>query len=344
MQKLDLDAAVQRVTDYTLAHPYERDVWEKSPAITGILAWNDEAAVAKARHWVERAVDVQSSRGFLGYDERIELANGHAAVFTPTASLSTALGFNVLAYYERDGDPRFLDAARRQAEALLAGPRTRNGGFWVRKEGPELWIDFIYMMCPFLARLGRIEKKPALVDEAIRQIDVYVRHLVDPELHLARHAWRETPNAYLQSTFWCRGNGWLTCALVDTLEQIGVDHAGASRLKEVGQRAFAAIAAHQDRCGFFHNILDDENAKFEASGTLMFAYSAAKAVNQGWLDAAYIEKAQRAVHIVAGSIEPDGAIPGVQVPPGGPGVPFATTLYGQGFFIQAAAELRHHLA
>ncbi|VTU37999.1 Unsaturated rhamnogalacturonyl hydrolase YteR [Variovorax sp. PBL-H6] len=343
MAQFDLDSAVQRVTDYTLAHPYERDVWEKSPAITGILMWNDEAAVAQARQWVDRMVDVQSSRGYLGYDERIELANGHAAVFTPTAALSTALAFNVLAYYERDGDARLLQAAKRQAQALLAGPRTRNGGFWVRKEGPELWIDFIYMMCPFLARLGRIEQNPALIDEALKQIDVYVRHLVDPELHLARHAWRETPDSYLQSTFWCRGNGWLTCCLVDTIEQIGTDHAGAARLKDLGRRVFEAIAAHQDRCGFFHNILDDENAKFEASGTVMFAYSAAKAVNQGWLDAGYIEKAERALRIVAGSIEADGAIPGVQVPPGGPGVPFATTLYGQGFFIQAAAELRHRL-
>src|SRR5262249_47044678 len=155
------------------------------------------------------------------YDERIELANGHAAVFTPTAALSSALGFNVLAYYERDGGDALLQAARRQAEALLAGPRTRHGGISVRREGPELWIDFIYMMCPFLARLGRIDGRQDLVDEALRQIDVYVRHLVDPEHFLARHAWRETPNSYLQSTFWCRGNGWLTCALVDTLEQIG---------------------------------------------------------------------------------------------------------------------------
>ena len=344
MHHLDLAAAVQQVTDYTLAHPYERDVWEKSPAITGILMWDQPEAVEKARAWVDRAVQVQSSRGFLGYDERIELVTGHAAVFTPTASLSSALAFNVLAYYERDGGDHLLQAARRQAEALLAGPRTKNGGISVRKEGPELWIDFIYMMCPFLARLGRIDNQPALVEEALKQIAVYVRHLVDPELHLARHAWRETPNSYLQSTFWCRGNGWLTCCLVDTIEQIGTDHAGAGELKALGRKVFDAIAAHQDRCGFFHNILDDDYAKFEASGTLMFAYSAAKAVNQGWLDAAYIEKAERALRIVAGSIEPDGAIPGVQVPPGGPGVPFATTLYGQGFFIQAAAQLRHHLA
>ena len=343
MQTMDLATLVKRVTDYTLAHPYERDVWEKAPAITGILLWDDPAAVVGAKRWVQRAVDVQSSRGFLGYDERIELANGHANVFSPTASLSTALGYCVLAYHERDGDAALLEAARLHAKALLAGPRTRGGGFWVRNEGPELWIDFIYMMCPFLARLGRIENDASLVDEAVLQTEVYVRHLVDPELHLARHAWRETPNSFLQSTFWCRGNGWLTCCLVDLLEELG-DHPRAEALKALGRQVFAAVAAHQDRCGFFHNILDDENSKFEASGTLMFAYSAAKAVRQGWLESAFLDKAERAFRIVAGSVEADGAVPGVQVPPGGPGVPFATALYGQGFFLQAAAELKHRLS
>ncbi|RZI97684.1 MAG: glycosyl hydrolase [Variovorax sp.] len=342
MTPLNLDDLVKRVTAYTLAHPYERDVWEKAPAVTGILQWNDAAAIAEAGRWTQRMVDVQSSRGYLGYDERIELAKGHAAVFSPTAALSTALGYNVLAFYERDGGADLLEAARLQAKAVLAGPRTKGGGFWVRKEGPELWIDFIYMMCPFLARLGRIEGDASLVDEALLQIKVNVHHLVDKEQHLARHAWREIPNSYLQSTFWCRGNGWLTCCLVDTLEELG-DHKGAEPLKALGREVFTAIAAHQDRSGFFHNILDDEHEKFEASGTLMFAYSAAKAVRQGWLDDSYLEKAERAFRIVAGSVEADGAIPGVQVPPGGPGVPFATTLYGQGFFLQAAAALKQRL-
>ncbi|MBI5128307.1 MAG: glycoside hydrolase family 88 protein [Rhodopseudomonas palustris] len=340
---MDLDMLVKKVTDYILAHPYERDVWEKAPAITGILRWNDDKAIAVAKAWVDRAVDMQSSRGYLSYDERIELAKGHVEVFSPTAALSSALGYCVLAFHERAAEPRLLEAAHLQAKAMLAAPRTRGGGFWVRDEGPELWIDFIYLMCPFLARLGRLTGDDKLIDEALLQVEVYVHHLVDKDENLARHAWRETPNSFLQSTFWCRGNGWLTCCLVDLLAEIG-DHPKAESLRELGRRVFAAIAAHQDRSGFFRNILDDTHSKFEASGTLMFAYSAARAVRMGWLDAKLLDNAERAFRIVAGSVEPDGAVPGVQVPPGGPGVPFATALYGQGFFLQAAAELKERLA
>lgn len=342
MSRLDLDSVLKRVTSYILAHPYERDVWEKAPAITGVLRWNDDEAIAAMKAWVDRAVDMQSSRGYLSYDERIELPKGHVQVFSPTAALSSALGYCVLDFYERKKEKRLLDAAHLQAKALLAAPRTRGGGFWVREEGPELWIDFIYLMCPFLARLGRLASDATLIDEAVKQVDIYVHHLVDKDQQLARHAWCETPDSFLQSTFWCRGNGWLTCCLVDLLAEIG-DHPRAEPLRELGRRVFSAIAAHQDRSGFFRNILDDRHAKFEASGTLMFAYSAARAVNMGWLDTSYMDKAERAFRIVAGSVEPDGAVPGVQVPPGGPGVPFATALYGQGFFLQAAAELRERL-
>jgi unsaturated rhamnogalacturonyl hydrolase len=46
------------------------------------------------------------------------------------------------------------------------------------------------------------------------------------------------------------------------------------------------------------------------------------------------------VRVVAGSIDESGAIPGVAVPPGGPGVPFGTTLFGQGFFLLAVQALQ----
>jgi len=42
-------------------------------------------------------------------------------------------------------------------------------------------------------------------------------------------------------------------------------------------------------------------------------------------------------------VQEDGAIPGVAVPPGGPGVPFGSTLFGQGFFLLATHALRQQL-
>lgn len=71
----------------------------------------------------------------------------------------------------------------------------------------------------------------------------------------------------------------------------------------------------------------------------MFSYAAAKAARLGLASGSLLPAARRAFDIVAGSIDDGGGIPGVAVPPGGPGVPFARAPFGQGFFLLAANEL-----
>lgn len=336
---LDINRSVMQ---YVLDHPYERDYWEKAPALTGVLTWGDEKALQVVQTWIDRAVETQTSGGDLNYADPLDLPAGHVKTFTPTSSLSSSLGYPLLRLYERTGESAYLDAARRQIEALLATARTSEGGIWARKEGPELWIDFLYMMCPFLALYGQIARQPACVDEAYKQYSIHVKHLVDPYQSLARHAWCERPNHYPQSTFWARGNGWLLCCSVDMLA-IVPDHPGADLVRNTTLKALKAMAAYQDRSGFFHHILDDANTKFEASSTLMFSYAAARAVQLELVDDSYLERAKRALRVVAGSVTESGAVPGVAVPPGGPGVPFGTTLFGQGFFLLAAHALRDRL-
>ena len=341
---MPIDAArlVEAVTRYTIEHPDERDPWEKAPAITGVLAWNDEKAVAAVRRWIDRAVATQGSEGYLCYPERIELASGHVHTFTPTASLSASIGFPMLEFYERTKDARYLEAARLQVEALYRAPRTRDGGISCRYESTELWVDFTYLMCPFLARYGTITGEAKHVDEAFSQYEIHARHLVDGLTGLARHAWCETPNHYPQSTLWARGNGWLIDCAVDLLE-IAPDHKGAAFARETCRKALEAMRPLQDRSGFFRHILDDPFSKFEASATVMFSYAAAKAVALGIVDAVFLDHAVRGWNVVAGSVLENGAVPGVAVPPGGPGVPFGTALFGQGFFLLAAHALRKRI-
>jgi len=342
MRTIDVMAAKNRAMHYVLTHPYERDYWEKAMAITSVLAWGNAEEIAVVRNWIDRAVETQTSNGDLNYADPLDLPAGHVRTFTPTSSLPCSLGYPLLLLYQRTEDKAYLEAARLQAEALLRTNRTSEGGIWARKEGPELWVDFLYMMCPFLILYGKVADDPSYVDEAFKQYAVHVRHLVDPHEGLTRHAWCEKPNHYPQSTFWARGNGWLVCVSMDMLA-LAPKHPGAAQVREVAVRALNKMAEFQDRSGFFHHVLDDVNTKLETSSTVMFAYAAAKAVSLGLIDASFIDRAVRSLRVVAGSIEDDGAIPGVAVPPGGPGVPFGTTLFGQGFFLLAAHALREQL-
>jgi unsaturated rhamnogalacturonyl hydrolase len=340
--ELNVKELVARVTRYTAAHPLERDTWERAMAITGVLLGDDQGAIAEMQRWVDRIVALQGSNGYLSYDERVELTDGHVKVFTPSAALTAAFGYPVLQFYERTKDQKYLAAARRHADVLLSEPRTRDGGISVTKDGRHLYVDFLYLMCPLLVKLGVITGEQKYIDEAVKQIEVVCHHLWDADHHLTRHAWSETPNMYLQSTFWSRGNGWLVCCIVDLMGMIP-EHPRAARLREICAKTLAAMKSYQDANGYLRVIMDDPQAKFETSGTIMFSYAAARAAQQGIVGKEYTEAALRAFRIVAGSVEADGGVPGVQVPPGGPGVPFGVTLYGQGFFLQAAHALRKEL-
>lgn len=336
---MDIKGIARRVMRFAAEHPVERDCWMKAPLLTAAVVHGDAEDFAMAEQWLDRSVATQRSDGNLGYADTVQgLTSGHVRSFTPLASLSSGTGYPLLLAYERNHKEEYLAAAHRQYQALHRSPRTSDGGIWARAEAPELWVDFTYLMGPFMALYSKLTDNTAAVDEAFLQYEVHVRHLLDTRKNLARHAWCERPDHYPQSTFWTRGNGWLVCAGVDLLS-IAPAHPGAGLVRRVTGDVLHAMAAYQETSGYFCHVLDDPRSNLEASGTLMYAYAVAKAAAQGIGTADLLDGARRALNAVAGAVEPSGKVPGVAVPPGGPGVPFDWTLFGQGFFVLAAEAL-----
>ncbi|AHV92627.1 glycoside hydrolase family 88 protein [Bordetella holmesii] len=344
---MGLEELVQRVSGFIRDNPNERDCWQKAAEISGLLVWEMAEFQPLAKRWIDRAVATQKSDGNLSYGDWHTSSGGHIRSFTPLASETAAVGAPMMQLHRRHPDPRYLESAARQYQALRDAPRTTEGGIWSRGEGPELWIDFTYLMCPFMADYGKLAGEPAAVDEAFAQFRVHVVRLVDSEFHLARHAWCEKPNHFPQSTFWARGNGWLLACCAELLT-IAPDHAQAPFVRDTYARVLGAMAGMQDASGYFFHVLDDPLSNLEASATLMFAYAAERAIELDVPVAAcpaeqLRARAIKAFTVVAGSVESCGRVPGVAMVPGGPGVPFGWTLFGQGFFLLAAHALRDHL-
>jgi unsaturated rhamnogalacturonyl hydrolase len=338
MDRARLCQIVDNVIQFTAAQPGERITWEKAPAISGLLAWDNEAGVAKAVSWLERTVALQNHEGNLDYADREEFAHGHIRAMTPTAAVTSCLAYPLLTLYEKTGERRYLDAVEMQLNALMTAPRTRDGGVWTRHESPELFVDIMYFVCLIVARYGILRDRPTYVDESFLQYRVHVDHLRDPRTKLMRHAWCETPDHYPQSMFWGRGNGWFLAAAVDLLAA-APDHPDRAFVESTVLESLSAIGSFQDRSGYLRNIIDDPRSKIEASATLMYAYACARAVSMGLLPDERLGAASLALEAVAGAVTPEGAVMGVVVPPGGPGVPFSWTFFGQGFFLLAAKAI-----
>lgn len=342
-----LDALVAKVSSYICAHPNERDCWQKAPALSGLMAWDQSEYRPFVQRQVKRIAATQKSDGNLSYGDWHTSSGGHIRTFTPLASETSAVGVPLVEMYGRTQNARLLEAARKQYQSLLDAPRTKAGGIWSRGEGPELWIDFTYLMCPFMVKFGLATQNNDAIDLAFDQVLVHVDALVDPRKHLARHAWCEQPDHFPQSAFWARGNGWLLCACAELLV-LAPQHRHAGQIRRILNDVMQAMAAMQDASGYFYHVLDDPLSNLEASATLMFAYAAALTVQHDLLEPghdanALMDRALRAFTVVAGAVEDSGKVPGVAMVPGGPGVAFDWTLFGQGFFLLAAHALRDQL-
>ena len=331
---------VNRVARYTTERDMEAEDWEKAVALNGLVATEKATYVDAARSLVDRSIATQTSAGQLTYGsldykpwiDRTELSSFKGQ------SDPAAVGHAVLDFYRKTDEAEYRDAARRQFEFFDDVERTEEGGIPHIRERTELWVDAIYMVCPFFARYGELVDEAGF-DEAVQQIRLQSKYLQDPHTGLFRHAWRECPNMYPSSTFWSRGNGWAAAGMLDTLELLPEDHEGRADIESAFRELAAAALELQDDSGYWHHIIDDRTTPLEASGTLMFSYAFKRAYDAGVLeDEAYATAARRGIDICCGVVDEDGAVHRISEPPGGERMPLGVTSYGQGWFLLAASQ------
>lgn len=347
LRHLDADL-VDRAASAALAWELPHDYWERQGAMTALLSWGHPQAGETVGGWLDRAIETQTSAGWLCYGATTHLSFGAFRVmdtaimrgFERSASCAAYFAAPLGLWHEQTGEQRHLDAAVRQMEAVLAGPRTSEGFLRLNAAAAEVWIDEVYPVCGAAAKLGRITGRSAWVDEAYEHVLIAARRLLDPHTGLARHVWCERPDSFPESTFWSRGNGWLLLAAAEVLAEVP-DHRAAGKVRRILADLLAAVAAAQDDTGLLHDFLDDPLTPLESSGTLMFAAAAGLAASLGVVDEEIAAAGLRALDAVAGVVAPDGSIDRVVLPPGGPGVPLSSMPLGASFFLLAAYHLRH---
>lgn len=340
----DLTDPVQLVADQIVSGAWnmEKHDWEKGCAINGLIAV--DIHLDEAREMVDRSIETQNSEGQLSYGSLGSTPYGWEADWATGDYKSYAdpvvPGHGVLEFYDRTGEDYLIEAAKKQYEQLLSIDQTSNGGIPISRGTTDLLLDTLYHICPFMARYGQLANEPNAIEEAIKQIEVHADHLYDLHTGLYRQGWTEgPPNSFKQETFWSRGVGWLTTAIVDTYQYLPEDHDGRESLAEILIEVSDVLLDYQDASGYWHNTLDDLESPLETSGTLMFAYSFEKARKLGIHEnTRFTEAAERAMQVSIGTVDQDGGVRRVAVVPGGPRAPLGVALHGQGWFLLAAAE------
>lgn len=207
---------------------------------------------------------------------------------------------------DKTKEERFDKAIYLFREQMKWQPRTKKGSFWHKKIYPhQVWLDGLYMACPFLAEYAKRNNDVELFDDVALQILDTHKFLLDQKTGLYYHGWDESkeqrwanPETGLSPNFWSRSIGWYMMALVDVLDFLPEDHKDRAKVIQILQKVSATVENYRDKeTGMWYQVTDKvgkEGNYLESSGSAMFIYTWVKGAQKGYLDKSYLEKGKKA--------------------------------------------------
>lgn len=259
-----------------------------------------------------RLFDKTHARKYL--DILITFFEKQMAIGFPALNVNTATPFLTMSYVgEYLKEERYLQPCRESAAWIMEHfPRTKEGGFQHMTSDTlndqELWDDTLFMTVLFLANMGRIEGKPAYIEEAQYQFLLHAKYLADRETGLWYHGWTFNGRHNFAGAFWGRGNCWITMAIPIFLEMVPCAPAVRRALVELLKAQADSLVKFQDPGGMWHTVIDDPDSYVETSASCGFAYGILRGVHSGLLDQSYEAAAMKAVKPILSYIADDGVV------------------------------------
>ena len=201
------------------------------------------------------------------------------------------MGRTAIRMFLATGEAKYEKACRRLTAQLDEQPRTPEGGFWHKDIYPQqMWLDGIYMACPFMAEFAKTFGEGRWADEAVRQMTlIYEKTRLDSGLHA--HAWDSArtqqwadPATGRSPHVWGRAMGWFVMAHVDVLMSLPKEHPGYEPLKAQLHSLLHAVVDARGEDKLWHQVMDrPANAEnyAESSCSAMFIYGLAAAHQMG---------------------------------------------------------------
>ncbi|MGE6628809.1 glycoside hydrolase family 88/105 protein [Bacillus sp. NPDC077027] len=215
-------------------------------------------------------------------------------------------GLILFPLYEKTGDERYVRAAEKLRGLYNTLNKTSEGGFWHKDHyAYQMWLDGLYMGGPFALKYAQLKGEQELIDMVVLQECLMRKHTKDDKTGLYYHAWDEVkvmPWAHEQTgcspEFWGRSFGWYVLALSDMIEDLPEQHPTSKVWQEILTEMLESVAKYQDEeTGLWYQIVDKGDQPdnwLETSGSCLFMYAMAKAMNKGYVEPHYIDHVVKA--------------------------------------------------
>lgn len=222
-------------------------------------------------------------------------------------------GILLFTLWDETGDAFFRKCIESVAAQVPDIPRCPCGGFWHKCSMPDqMWLDGLYMVCPFLAEYARRFDRPAWRDLAVQEIRLMREKTRDPRTGLWYHAWDESrkaewcdPETGLAPEFWGRSLGWAPVAVQDVLAQLPPDDPDRAELRAIATGLLTALLRYQSTDGRWYQVVDKGGKAgnwLENSCSCLYAAALARAARTGRMGKDALAAAQKAFEGVVNSL------------------------------------------
>jgi unsaturated rhamnogalacturonyl hydrolase len=282
-------------------YPYD---WGEATLFIGLMKAYERTHNAAYLNYAEKWADLYTPKS---REEILELNGGPQ----PGECTRWAAGDLMLSLFQERNKQDYRRMARMITDFIReSAERSPEGGISHWTGSHQYWVDTLYMACPVMARFGKMENKPAYVDDAAQQLILHARYLQDEKTGLFYHMW-DWQTGQLTPVLWGRGNGWAMMALADTMEMMDRNHASYPALQQIASRLARALRATQDRDGLWHTVLNDRTSYTECSASSMYVYGLLKLVRLKVLPPSYKKVALQGWSAINARYIKDGVVTGV---------------------------------
>ncbi|HET9316346.1 MAG TPA: glycoside hydrolase family 88 protein [Vicinamibacteria bacterium] len=268
----------------------------KASAYASYLRWVDKTYGASQKEGVDALLQASSFRRFIRMD-RLDFCGAMAH-----SMLESVLRHGVV---PNETETEILDYVADYIQNKQG--RIEGEGIFFRPEAKDtLWIDDLYMSCPFLVRRAKQENDPSLLDDAARQVKGFAKRQQDTDGLWYHAAWVKENRRSLYK--WGRANGWAMVTTVEVLSALPESHPDRAALIDILRKHVEGVKKHQKPTGLWPQVLDHPELWDETSCSAMFAYAIARGVRRGWLPKEDLEIARKAYAGVMRNVTPDGQV------------------------------------
>ncbi|EOO01945.1 putative glycosyl hydrolase family 88 protein [Phaeoacremonium minimum UCRPA7] len=237
-----------------------------------------------------------------------------------TKNINTMAVFLTLAFvYDKTGNATYLPWLDSWGEwAYHDLERTKYGGMqhvtYLSLHDQQLWDDTLMMTVLPLAKIGLVLNRPHYVAEATKQFLLHIQYLFDTKSGLFFHGWTFADGGHnFAEARWARGNSWLTIAIPEFIELVGLDLKDpvGSHLRDALAAQCEALRPLQTDSGLWRTLLDipeDEGSYVESSATAGFAFGILKAQRKRYIGKDFESVAIKAIKAVLDNIDASGEL------------------------------------